>query len=91
MKWNCLQSSKNNKQQPHRNKEKFCIIEKLILFMFQHQDYETNENIDKHDALTQKWKLNYVKFENEVMKLCLEFCSSKPKLNEEIRFGILWL
>jgi hypothetical protein len=26
--------------------------------MFQHQDYETNENIDKHDALTQKWKLN---------------------------------
>jgi hypothetical protein len=49
-----LQNSKSNKQQPHGNKEKICIIEKLVLFMFQHQDYETNENIDKHDALTQK-------------------------------------
>jgi hypothetical protein len=53
-----LQSLKSNKQQPHRNKEKICIIEKLVLFMFQHEDYETIENIDKHDALTQKWKLN---------------------------------
>ncbi len=58
IKWSCLQNSKSNKQQPHGNKEKICIIEKLVLFMFQHQDYETNENIDKHDALTQKWKLN---------------------------------
>jgi hypothetical protein len=48
IKSNCLQSSKSNKQQPHRNKEKICIIEKFLLFMFQHLDYETHENIDKH-------------------------------------------